>query len=335
MQTLEKYYIMVILIDITEEVSFKMPKIPLTVIHYHKHDPLKTKGGVQTFALNLKLIFKEVQFMTPKDCDFKYAMKHHIPVISENQGVVDWPKKYAVVGFQHGVGAVKFNVTQSKVHRRMASAQKRAAKRKNTIWVACAEWISTTFGQLHNTATEHIIYHAVDIDKFDGKLENHGSRLILHDARTMHKGKALIEKIKKAFPEWKFELLGCSHNQVPDRMRGARAFIHLSRYEGNSIVCNEAIAMNLPCLFTAVGLMKDQNHPTDVYIVDPDDIYDNPQILVKEVGTFFNSLNTRKYNPRDWILANATPEINVKKWYQVMTHYQKLSGWDLDIPQKN
>ena len=44
---------------------------------------------------------------------------------------------------------------------------------------------------------------------------------------------------------------------MPDRFRQGAAFLHLSRYEGNSIVCNEAMAMDLPCLFTRVGLMRD------------------------------------------------------------------------------
>ena len=76
----------------------------------------------------------------------------------------------------------------------------------------------------------------------------------------------------KKLPEWRFETLNCKPEDVPDRMREAAAFLHLSRYEGNSIVCNEAMAMNLPCLFTKVGLMND-GEPLDVSIVESEAVY--------------------------------------------------------------
>ena len=59
--------------------------------------------------------------------------------------------------------------------------------------------------------------------------------------------------LARAFPAWRFEPLACAPSEVADRMRKAAAFLHLSRYEGNSMVCAEAMAMNLPCLFTAWG----------------------------------------------------------------------------------
>jgi len=286
---------------------------------------------VQTFARNLTLIFDNVQFMTPGDHDFDYAVKHYIPVICDNQRVVDWPKRHPVIGFQHGVAAVKFSVTHSRVHRRLARAQRRAAQRHNTLWVANAEWVAAAFERLYGNRVEHVIYYPVDLDRFDAKLENAGSRLILHDARTKHKGEALLEEVKMAFPKWHFEPLDCHPDQVPDRMQRARAFIHLSRYEGNSLVCNEAMAMNLPCMFTAVGLMQDHNRPTDVYLVDPDEIYGHHERLVEEVGTFLESLDRQTYNPRAWVLANATPEISLAGWIRVMTHFQQLSGWNLGM----
>ncbi|MEE9167974.1 MAG: hypothetical protein V3U24_11020 [Candidatus Neomarinimicrobiota bacterium] len=154
---------------------------------------------MQAFSRNLKLIFENVRVMTPRNRDLDYPVKHHIPIIFDNQFVLDWPERYQVIGFQHGVGAVKFKVTRSRAHRRLARAQKRAAKRQNTLWVACAEWIARTFGRLCGNYAEHVVYHTVDLDRFDGKLENAGSRLILHDARARHKGKALLDKIGMAF----------------------------------------------------------------------------------------------------------------------------------------
>ena len=309
-----------------------MKKIPLTIVHYNNEDPATTTGGVQSFAKGLKLIFNNVEFMTPQNRDLKYIWNNQIPVVCDNQLVVDFPGKFPVIGFQHGVGAVKYSVTHSKGHRRLKRAQKRAAKRHNTLWVACAEWIATTFEQLYGNHTEQIIYHPIDVDFFDAKLENKNSRLILHDARTKHKGSALMGEIEAAFPEWQIEPLNCKPEQVPDRMREARAFIHLSRYEGNSIVCNEAMAMNLPCMFTKVGLMQDRNRPTDVYLVDTDKMYNQRDYLTGEVRSFLKSINNRTYNPRTWIIENAIAQVSQKKWNQVMIHFQHMSGWELGLP---
>ena len=309
-----------------------MKRIPLNIIHYNKEDPNTTTGGVQSFAKGLRLIFNNVEFMTPKNRDMKYIWNNQIPVICDNQLVADFPKKFPVIGFQHGVGAVKYGVTHSSGHRRLKHAQKKASKRYNTLWIACADWIATTFEKLYGNHTEYIIYHQIDINLFDGELDNTNSRTILHDARTEHKGNALIKEIKAAFPEWEFESLNCKPEQVPDRMRKARAFIHLSRYEGNSIVCNEAMAMNLPCMFTTVGLMQDSNRPTDVYLVDTNKIYCEGNYLIDEVGLFLKSIEYQNYNPRIWVLNNATAPISQKKWNQAMIHFQKMSGWELGLP---
>jgi len=307
----------------------ELEKIPLKVIHYNDEDPLTTTGGVQSFAKGLRLIFHSVEFMTPKNLDFSFISNRQIPVICDNQRVSDIPNDIPVIGFQHGVGAVKHGVTRSSGHRRLKKAQKIASKRPNTIWIACADWIASKFEKLYGNQTSYVIYHHIDTDLFDGRLENNDSRLILHDARTEHKGSRLFRVVEEAFPGWQFEPLNCRPEDVPNRMRKARAFIHLSRYEGNSIVCNEAMAMNLPCMFTTVGLMQDRNRPRDIYLIDTDKAYKNRDQLIEETGLFLDSLDKRNYNPREWVINNAIASISHKKWQKTMIEFQKLSGWSL------
>jgi hypothetical protein len=282
------------------------------------------RGGVETFASRLRLIFEEVTYMTPTSRDRRRVVRERLPVICDNHLVLDWPDDYPVVGFQHGVAAVKQAVTRTLGRRRLAQRQARAARRGNVIWVACAAWVSETFGELHGNRARHIIHYPVDTRQFDGRLDNHGSRLVLHDAREKHKGSELIPRLAARFPEWRFEPIDRPLEQVADRMREARMFVHLSAYEGNSVVCNEAMAMNLPCLLTDVGLMRDEDRPSDVFVIGADTAYRDPAALEEAFRAFVESLPQRQYRPRDWILTHATPEIARAGWARVMDDLGRL-----------
>ena len=302
-----------------------LPKrLPYRVVHYARHDPLIHVGGVETFARNLALVYEHVEFMTPATLDIGRVRREGLPVICDNHWVLDFPNDIPVIGFQHGVARVKWSETRNWGDLRLLRAQARAARRPNTVWVACAEWISSTFDRLYGNRAHVIIYHPVDLERFDGSLTGERPRLVLHDARTDHKGKRLIERLAKAFPAWEFEPLACPPNEVPDRMRSARAFAHLSRYEGNSIVCNEAMAMNLPCFFTRVGLMQDATGPTDVYLVDARRMRRRQTELIAEFESFTRSLEMRQYNPRAWSEKHASPDASREGWRTAMRAFEQL-----------
>jgi glycosyltransferase involved in cell wall biosynthesis len=300
-----------------------LDRLPFRVVHYGGSDPRTTTGGVETFARNLGLVFDEVAFMTPRTLDPERVRREKSVVICDNQFVLDWPEDIPVIGFQHGVGAVKFRATWSLSHWLLSRKQRQAARRPRTLWVACAQWIAETFEARHGNGASHVVYHPIDVERFDGQLNNDGSRLVLHDARFKHKGRDLIPGLEAAFPAWRFEPLDCQPEEVPDRMREACAFIHLSRYEGNSIVCNEAMAMDLPCFFTRVGLMQDEDRPDDVYVIDPDVAYDDPDRLKAEVGRFLSSLAEHDYHPREWVLNHATQKQSRKRWQAAMSDFKE------------
>lgn len=306
-------------------------RLPLHVVHYSDKDPREHVGGVETFARTLREIFEQVTFMTPGSSDVAFVAEKRIPVICDNHRVMDWPEAVPVIGFQHGVAAVKFTVTRSYHHWKVARAQKKAAGRPNTLWVADAEWVSQTFAKLYGNGASHVVYHPIDVEHFDGILDNRDSNLILHDARTRHKGKTEIAEVARAFPKWSFERLNCPLGQVPNRMRKAKAFIHLSKYEGYGIVCSEAMAMNLPCLFTRVGLMLDDDRPDDVAVIEPEHAFGNKQTLLAEVRRFLESLDERTYNPRKWILEHSTFDHARASWRSVMETFQERSGWRFNL----
>ncbi|MEM7633885.1 MAG: glycosyltransferase [Pseudomonadota bacterium] len=305
-----------------------MAKIPGTVIHYGRFKPDDQIGGVETFAKSLELAFEHVQFLDsrndgPGSAAMQRVVADGLPVICDNQLVVDWPDGYPVIGFQHGVAAEKKFVTWARSDWSLARRQARAARRKSTIWVACARWISDEFARRHGNQAQHIVYHTVDTSAFDGRLANRGSKLVLHDGRTRHKGRDLYPILQAALPDWTFEPLACPSEQVPERMRTACAFMHLSRYEGNSIVCNEAMAMGLPCLFTRVGLMRDAE-PLDVSTIEVRQAYGTRARLIECARSFLDDLDQVSYKPRDWIVQHASQSAFIEGWRGVVGDWQRL-----------
>jgi hypothetical protein len=106
-------------------------------------------------------------------------------------------------------------------------------------------------------------------------------------------------------------------------MKGAKAFIHLSSYEGNSYVCNEALAANLPCFVTKVGLFRDVTS-LDAYIIDLKGRALKRRHVVNEFRRFLASLSQERYAPRLWVKEHATREVAMQKWRNVMEMYRKM-----------
>jgi hypothetical protein len=302
-------------------------RIPRKVVHYGLFDASTSKGGVETHGRNLALAFEEVLFMSRDERDEALVRRERLPVICDNQMVLDWPVDIPVIGMQHGVALYKTVWVPSLTNARMALSQARAAKRPNTLWVAAAHWVREAFTKLYGSRARHIVFHGIDLQRFDGKLENDESRVVLHDARSVHKGSRLYPKLERAFPEWRFELLGAGGEPIPDHMRRARAFLHLSRYEGNSLVCCEAMAMNLPCLFTRVGLMLDGPEQFDVDVVRRRDVFTTEHRLVRSVGAFLGGLSRRRYAPRHWVEQHASFDANRAAWREVVEDFDRTARW--------
>jgi len=298
--------------------------IPRTVAHYALHDPRHATGGVEAFARDLRAIFEDVVFMTPASRDEARVARERLPVVCDNHWVRDWPARIPVIGLQHGVALVKLRATRRRVDLDLAFRQWLASRRPSTLWVATAPWVGRAFGQLHGNAARHVVPPMVDHERFDGRLASRGSRLVLHDARDPHKGSGLVPVLRDAFPAWRFEGLDCSPAEVPDRLRAAAAFVHLSAYEGNSLVCQEAMAMDLPCLFTDVGLFRDPIE-ADVVCIPKRVAFGPRGGLVDAVGGFLASVGRRRFRPRAWSLEHAGREASAAAWRRVLAEFDALA----------
>jgi glycosyltransferase involved in cell wall biosynthesis len=299
-------------------------RLPQTIVHYSSFDPRTTRGGVETFGRNLQQVFERVLYMTPTSRDIDLVVREHLPVVCDNHMVLDWPDSVPVIGFQHGVAAKKLLVTKSRHDALTAWRQWRAAKRPRTLWVANSQWVSETFGKLSGNRATHVIYNPADLERFDGRLDNSGSRMVLHDARSPHKGSELMPILAKALPAWRFQPLDCPTAEVPAMMRRAFAFLHLSRYEGNSVVCNEAMAMNLPCLFTRVGLMLDRTVTLDVQVIPVRAAFGRKQRLIDEVGRFLERATRTRFAPRAFCEKYASADVNRSAWRRVLADFRQL-----------
>jgi hypothetical protein len=303
-----------------------MRRIPRTVVHYSWQHPETSRGGVESFARNLRLIFERVEFMTPETRDEARVRAEHLPVICDNHMVLDWPADLTVIGFQHGVAWRKARVTRSTYDLKLGWRQLRAARRPKVIWVACARWIADAFARFTACESTRVIYHPVDLERFDGKLDNHGSKLVLHDGRSQHKGQHLLEALAQRLPGYRFEPLDCAPADVPERMRHALAFVHLSRYEGNSIVCNEAMAMNLSCLLTRVGLMLDGAEQFDVETIEAGLAFGNIDELTERTRAFLARAEQAPRSPRPWVEQNASRALTVARWEEVLSAFDARSS---------
>jgi hypothetical protein len=302
-------------------------RIARTIVHYSARDPRQATGGVEAFARGLALCFEDVVFMTPETRDEARVRRDELLVVCDNHHVLHWEPDIPVIGFQHGVAAIKALATRSLTDVGLALRQRRAARRPRTLWVACARWIAEAFQRLHGNGASHVVYHPIDLSRFDARLENAASRLVLHDARAPHKGSRLFPRLARAFPRLRFEALACRSEEVPDRLRVARAFVHLSRYEGNSLVCNEAMAMNLPCLFTRVGLFRDRGQDFDARIVTSRDVFGGSRRLLETVGSFLESLDETVYRPRGFCERHASAEPARAAWRRTIADFHASFAW--------
>ena len=104
--------------------------------------------------------------------------------------------------------------------------------------------------------------------------------------------------------------------------------------ERNSIVCNEAMAMDLPCIFTDVGLARDAKRgqvELDVALLDAKRCFESTAYLVEQVGQQLATLGRVRRSPRRFMLEHATPAAARERWRAVIEDLASLRGAPIDL----
>jgi hypothetical protein len=84
--------------------------------------------------------------------------------------------------------------------------------------------------------------------------------------------------------------------------------------------------MNLPCLFTRVGLMLDPGQQLDVQLIEPELAFGAPDALLAHTREFLSSLSTRRYEPRRWVSEHASIDATRAAWSGALSHFDR-SSW--------
>ena len=85
--------------------------------------------------------------------------------------------------------------------------------------------------------------------------------------------------------------------------------------------------MNLPCLFTRVGLMLDGAERFDVQVVEPRLAFRGGAPLAEAFRSFVRWSREREPNPRAFCLEQTNVEENRRVWSRVLADFEARFGW--------
>ena len=169
-----------------------------------------------------------------------------------------------------------------------------------------------------------VIRHGVDAELFhppERRSPAGKKPVIIHAASDKVKRKELIPKLAELLPEFDFQFLGVKSGRLGDeaaRWRQGDLFLHLAAKEGNSYAILEAMATNLPIVATKVGIFAsdDEDCCSHARTVSPSLPVEDLAAVAEAVRETWE--NRRSYNPRQWIMENATLEKFTTDWHNYL-----------------
>ena len=182
--------------------------------------------------------------------------------------------------------------------------------KSNALPVACSSGAKRELIQYHLRPDAPIILHGIDHDIYVPRETSNPRPKIIHVATEWRKGHHLIPKLQSLLPQFDFEFLGARIGEEPDKFAAGDMFVHFSCSEGNSYACLEAMSCNLPMVVTNVGLFEKDVDSAIVGKVVP--FYSTVEQMAEAIVEVWDT--RLRFNPRDWILKNATFEKFRGRW---------------------
>lgn len=234
------------------------------------------------------------------------------PILSVCHGT--WVALWARWGFTKEMeGCANASYEESQV--KMWGTPERGGK-PNVLPVACASGAKRELLQYHNRSDAPILFHGIDHDLYVPRKTNNPKPVIVHVANEWRKGHHIIPKLQERLPQFQFEFLDAAIGEEPAKFARGDMFIHISCSEGNAYACLEAMSCNLPMVVTNVGLFEKDVSSEQVGKVVP--FYSDVETIADAILEVWESRNT--FEPRDWILQNATFNHFQERWQKLIEH---------------
>lgn len=184
----------------------------------------------------------------------------------------------------------------------------------NTLPVACSGSAKRELIQYHNRSDAPVLLHGIDHETYTPRKNSNSRPVIIHVANEWRKGHHIIPDLEARLPEFEFRFLNAAIGEEPERFGGGDVFIHISCSEGNAYACLEAMSCNLPMVVTNVGLFEKDVLSETVGKVIP--YYSTVDQIVEAVKEVYE--RKREFNPREWILQNATFQMFKERWEELI-----------------
>jgi glycosyltransferase involved in cell wall biosynthesis len=210
---------------------------------------------------------------------------------------------------------------------RLIAAQERAFKRFPVV--AVSEAAARQLREHHGVEPAGVIPNGVDVQLFAAR--EHGptgqtSRtgrtapprpVVLYAGRGFAKGEDVVREVAPLLPEFEVRFLDARIGEESAKFAAGDIFLFPSRHEGNSYALLEAMACGLPVVASPVGLLETVRDERLGVIVDSHD----PVAYAEAVRRAWYRTGCQPvppYDPRAWVLENATYERFATAWQRYL-----------------
>ena len=278
-------------------------------------------GGVEFFGYYLEkavgcrlIVPSEVSSCSFKDGDM---------IIGDGSFVCGFDsRRFKVVSVCHGLW-YNFALRTGKLKDFQGEAEKQHQiwKNPNIHVIACSYADRKYIKRYCNRDVDRVILHGIDTELYApvSKLKTNNPLLVMHSATNYCKealGKlgSIGEKLEAK--GYRFEALNKWDGRDYERYQEADIYINCSLNEGNSFAVLGAMSCNVPMVGSCTGLLEDTDfagyNVGEILSIDAsaDDYVEAVDKVAK---------NLSSYNPRAWVLQNATFEIFKKNWLDFLS----------------